>query len=106
MPHSAVLGGDAGLNRGFYMMMEELPQVRFVRKSIVCTNLRFHFVRWVRANTDRTYVLFIEPDQQLLLTLTLTHTQLLDSLFCARLTQYTCCLISFHKSLVICRNAS
>ena len=30
VPHSAVLGGDAGLNRGFMMMMEELPQERLL----------------------------------------------------------------------------
>lgn len=30
VPHSAILGGDKGLNKGFYMMMEELPQERLL----------------------------------------------------------------------------
>lgn len=30
VPHSAILGGENGLNRGFYMMMEELPQERLL----------------------------------------------------------------------------
>jgi len=30
VPHSAILGGEAGLNNGFYMMMKELPQERLL----------------------------------------------------------------------------
>jgi len=30
VPNSCILGGDAGLNRGFYMMMTELPQERLL----------------------------------------------------------------------------
>eukprot|EP00037_Helgoeca_nana_P014498 m.135211 g.135211 ORF g.135211 m.135211 type:complete len:435 (-) comp22577_c0_seq1:222-1526(-) len=34
VPHSALLGTDAGMNRGFYMMMQELPQERLLIASM------------------------------------------------------------------------
>lgn len=48
VPHSAVLGGDAGLNRGFMMMMEELPQERLLIAAMGVASAEASF-EWARA---------------------------------------------------------
>lgn len=50
VPHSAVLGGDAGLNKGFKMMMTELPQERLLIAGLAVASAEATF------EYTRTYV--------------------------------------------------
>lgn len=43
VPSSALLGGDAGLNKGFYMLMQELPQERLLIANLCMGACEFMF---------------------------------------------------------------
>eukprot|EP00041_Stephanoeca_diplocostata_P007005 m.96845 g.96845 ORF g.96845 m.96845 type:complete len:440 (-) comp16674_c0_seq1:732-2051(-) len=47
VPHSALLGGDEGENKGFYMMMKELPQERLLiaAMGVACAEACFEWTR-------------------------------------------------------------
>ncbi|XP_039272148.2 long-chain specific acyl-CoA dehydrogenase, mitochondrial-like isoform X1 [Styela clava] len=43
VPYSAVLGGEAGINKGFYIMMQELPQERLLVANMSMSTSEFMF---------------------------------------------------------------
>ena len=43
LPADALLGGEAGLNRGFYQLMQELPQERLLISNLCMAACEFMF---------------------------------------------------------------